>query len=197
MSKVSCGNCGGTYPHFRACPARGKDCKSCGKIGHFARVCRTKLSSSQHVRNVTHPHPKTPPDSDSEPKYAFTIANLSGIPKPPKCQVKIAGCSIPVMIDSGASVNILDAVTYDQITRTKRIKLIQTNHKIYSYGSSSPLPLKGIITTDISTDSKHLSAQFHVVDGNSGNLLSYTTACQLSLLQVMINSTTHHLPSTG
>ena len=76
------------------------------------------------------------------------------------------------MIDSGASVNILDAITYNQITRTKRIKLIQTNHKIYSYGSSSPLPLKGIITTDISTDSKHLSAQFHVVDGNSGNLLS-------------------------
>ena len=86
------------------------------------------------------------------------------------------------MIDSGASVNILDAVTYNQMTRTKRIRLIQTNHKIYSYGSSSPQPLKRIITTDISTDLKHLSAQFHVVDGNSGNLLSYTTACQLSLL---------------
>ena len=194
--KETCGNCGGTYPHFRACPARGKDCKSCGKIGHFARVCRTKPPSSQHVRNVTHTDPKAPPDSDCEPEYVFTIANLSGIPKPPKCQVKTAGCSIPVMIDSGASVNILDAVTYNQITRTKRIKLIQTNNKIYTYGSSSPLPLKGIITTDISTDSKHLSAQFHVVDGNSGNLLSYTTACQLSLLQVTINSTTHHLPST-
>ena len=103
--KETCGNCGGTYPHFRACPARGKDCKSCGKIGHFARVCRTKPPSSQHVRNVTHTHPKAPPDSDSEPEYVFTIANLSCIPKPPKCQVKIARCSIPVMIDSGASVN--------------------------------------------------------------------------------------------
>ena len=58
------------------------------------------------------------------------------------------------------------------------------------------MPLKGIITTDISDDSKHLSAQFYVADGNSRNLLSYTTACQLSLLQVTINSTTHHLPST-
>ena len=106
------------------------------------------------------------------------------------------GCTIPVTIDSGASINTFDAVTYNQITRTKGIKLIQTNHKIYSYGSSLPLPLKGIITTDISTDYKHLSAEFHVVDGNSGNLLSYTTACQLSLLQVTIKITTHHLPST-
>ncbi|CAB4042017.1 Hypothetical predicted protein, partial [Paramuricea clavata] len=33
--------------------------------------------------------------------------------------------------------------------------------------------------------------------GNSGNLLSYTTACQLNLLKVTINSTTHHIPSTN
>ena len=101
------------------------------------------------------------------------------------------------MIDSGASVNILDDATFNKITRNKGISLEQTNHKIYSYGSLRPLPLKGVIKTNISTDSKHLSAQFHVVHGNSGNLLSYTTACQLNLLKVTINSTTHHIPSTN
>ena len=87
------------------------------------------------------------------------------------------------MIDSGASVNILDDATFNEITRNKGIRLEQTNHKMYSYGSLRPLPLKGVIKTNISTDSKHLSAQFHVVHGNSGNLLSYTTACQLNLLK--------------
>jgi hypothetical protein len=52
-ARETCANCGRTYPHIRVCPARGKDCKSCGKIGHFARVCRTKPPSSQHVKNVT------------------------------------------------------------------------------------------------------------------------------------------------
>ena len=195
--RETCGNCGGTYPHIRVCPARGKDCKSCGKIGHFARVCRTKPPSSQHVKNVTHTRPQSPPDSDSEPDYAFTIANLSGPPTSPKCHVNIAGHSVSVMIDSGASVNILADATFNKITRNKGISLEQTNHKIYSYGSLRPLPLKGVIKTNISTDSKHLSAQFHVVHGNPGNLLSYTTACQLNLLKVTINSTTHHIPSTN
>ncbi|CAB4035825.1 Hypothetical predicted protein, partial [Paramuricea clavata] len=40
----------------------------------------------------------------------------------------------------------------------------------------------------------HIILTFH---GNSGNLLSYTTACQLNLLKVTINSTTHHIPSTN
>ena len=46
--------------------------------------------------------------------------------------------------------------------------------------------------TNISTASKHISAQFFVVNGNSGNLLSCTTACQLDLLKVSINTTTQH-----
>ncbi len=100
------------------------------------------------------------------------------------------------MIDSGASVNILDDVIYNQITRNKGIRLEKTNHKIYFYGSLRPLPVKGTITTNISTDSKHLSTQFHLVDGNSRNLLNCTTACQLDLLKVTVNNTTYHSPST-
>ena len=40
-----CGCCGGTYPHpggREACPAYKKECRNCGKIGHFQSVCSGK-----------------------------------------------------------------------------------------------------------------------------------------------------------
>ena len=40
-----CGNCGGYAPHRNPCPARGKSCNACGKIGQFAYVCRTNPSA--------------------------------------------------------------------------------------------------------------------------------------------------------
>jgi hypothetical protein len=61
---------------------------------------------------------------------------------------------------------------YLKLICNKRIRVEQTNYKIYSYGSLRPLLLNGVITTNISTDLKHCSAQFHVLDGNSWNLLS-------------------------
>ena len=38
----TCRNCGGMYPHVGNCPAKNKQCKSCGKYNHFAKVCRGK-----------------------------------------------------------------------------------------------------------------------------------------------------------
>ena len=40
----ACFNCGGNYPHKRQCPATGKECRSCHKIGHFAKACKSKSS---------------------------------------------------------------------------------------------------------------------------------------------------------
>ena len=48
-----CGLCGGPYPHrsgATSCPAYGKPCNKCGKVGHFGRVCR-----STPQKRYTHP----------------------------------------------------------------------------------------------------------------------------------------------
>ena len=42
-----CKYCGGSHVP-RQCPAYGKTCTSCGKIGHFQKVCITKRNRTVH-----------------------------------------------------------------------------------------------------------------------------------------------------
>ena len=48
---TKCRNCDGTYPHKDSCRDRNKKCTSCGKLNHFAKVCRTVPPDS--VKHVT------------------------------------------------------------------------------------------------------------------------------------------------
>lgn len=41
-SNSLCYFCGNMYPHKGRCRAKGKTCDNCGKLNHFASVCRSK-----------------------------------------------------------------------------------------------------------------------------------------------------------
>ena len=36
-----CWNCGGKWPHENECPAKGKECSLCKRLGHFACMCQS------------------------------------------------------------------------------------------------------------------------------------------------------------
>ena len=50
-----CYTCGGSYPHVNECPASGKECPKCHKIGHFAVVCKSR-PDGKHVIKPTKLH---------------------------------------------------------------------------------------------------------------------------------------------
>jgi hypothetical protein len=53
MSK--CYNCGNSWPHVNApCPARGKQCNNCNRLGHFAKVCRSTKQTNSRRRDRKH-----------------------------------------------------------------------------------------------------------------------------------------------
>ena len=69
----TCGHCGYAYPHPQgqaSCPARGSQCRSCGKTNHFARCCRSKPIRPPFAESSS-PRPQSrfqPPPPNSFPR---------------------------------------------------------------------------------------------------------------------------------
>ncbi|KAJ8001172.1 hypothetical protein DPEC_G00188520 [Dallia pectoralis] len=51
---AQCRNFGGKYPHDGECPAKGKDCKACGKLNHFAKQCMSKQRTQRRDNDTKH-----------------------------------------------------------------------------------------------------------------------------------------------
>lgn len=66
---------------------------------------------------------------------------------------------------------------------------------IKAYGIKEPLNTLGVFTTEVESTSKIACADFHVVHGNTGSILSYHTARELGLIH--ITNTIATSPSTA
>ena len=110
-----CHNCGYTWPHTKSpCPAQGKQCNTCGKNNHFSKVCRAKIfppkqcpSQGKNIRQIS--HASAPPQSESDDEYLFTLTTKKN--KSPAVEVKINNCPVQMILDTGASTNIVDQAT--------------------------------------------------------------------------------------
>ena len=175
-----CENCGGYALHRNPCPARGKSCNACGKIGHFAHVCRSK----PRTKPRTVAHVESSHSSGEEYEYVYTV-NYIDNKKPPMCE----GKAVEMKIDTGASVNLLNEETFRRIN-SGNTTLKPAHTKVYSHGSKAPLPLLGTLSATVSSSSISTNTQLHVVKGNTGNLLSYNNAKKLNVVTISVNTAT-------
>ena len=137
---TKCRNCGGLYTHTNHCPAKGKQCKKCGKQNHFAKVCRSKPEQKENppasqgnrykhklkkpvkpLRNIEHEKYDTE-SSDSDENYLYAVTNTTT----PKVNVKICQHSFKATVDTGASINVIDQNTYAKL---KGVELQRTSVK--------------------------------------------------------------------
>ena len=84
----------------------------------------------------------------------------------------------PILIDMGASINLIDLKSWQQIKSSKfnhSLKLTKAHDKIFGNGSTRPSELFGKFDWLQETKHKMTAATTHVTQGNGGNLLSLKT----------------------
>lgn len=96
------------------------------------------------------------------------------------CTVKVNGSCVQALIDTGATVNVMDFTQYQLLS--PRPPLAPSSPKIYTYGGTVPLPLRGVICTTVASENHTTETKFHITDGKEGTLLSCHTAEDLGLV---------------
>ncbi|CAB3986536.1 Uncharacterized protein K02A2.6 [Paramuricea clavata] len=201
-----CRNCGNEFKqgHKEVCPAKGKTCRACGKLNHFARVCRSrknppkdsKKDSRESVRVAQQQTQKQSPPNSSDDEYTFAVSSS----KITNIQIQINGTPIAVAIDSGATTNILDSEAFACIRkRNKHVQLEPTQTNIYAYNAVQPLPLLGKCHLTVESNGKRTISTFYVVNGKAGSLLGNETAAELGILKIKVKEVSkfHSMKTTG
>ena len=106
-----CGNEGHRAKDVQ-CPALDKTCRRCGKSGHFARVCRQKTNKPKQYRENARQLEQSDDDSsENECLLTLTAHNVHHRSDSLR-MLEIEHIPVQMLIDSGASVNVLDLETY-------------------------------------------------------------------------------------
>lgn len=198
------------------CPARGKKCKECGNIGHFAARCKTKVkpkfqqnkskrNNSNGGRGCQHkcgksggmnkgygkvhavgPTPHGQTDDEGE-EYAFQVN--SHVKSTDVVKIKVDEQYVDFIVDSGASVNIVDKNQLNELKENKIVcKSEKKQRKLYSYGAKEPLPLMGKFTTTVTCSTQNgvklQETEIFVLDGEGPPLLGRETARNLGILKL-------------
>lgn len=174
------------------CPAKGKECHKCGRTGHFAKCCKsgtvnkpTKGRSRDHNQRNSHVRfvdTAGNQEDDHDDEYAFSVTEFS---KQPSITVQLGGVSAEMIIDSGASCNVIDKSTWE-ILKNKRIQCQsqRSSKRLFSYGSQTPMNVIGTFLATISVGSKSEEAEFIVVEEKGQALLGRETALKLGVLKL-------------
>ena len=140
------------------------------------------------LRNRCVTHAKSS-SSDSDDVYtdehAFALQDSADT-----SPVTINGITVGVIIDSGASCNIINSAVSNQLRDTG--STFHTCRRLIHPYESPPIECKEYLTANIAINGvKPVSADFLVVPGTAPPLLGKATAQQLGILKVGINHVSH------
>ena len=179
----SCYRCGGKghYGRDPACPARGRTCHKCQGADHFSSMCRTKQKTKRKEENANQVD-----EDDTFDKFAFTINAINLQNR--LTRVTVGGVELDVLVDTGASVSIIDQTTWKKL-KSQQIECqsYKSNDTIKPYGSPS-IPVIGKFDCDVTAGGITRLETFSVIEGTGEvPLLSRHASTELGLVKFDVN----------
>lgn len=177
--KGACSRCGRNHTDVEQCPAKGKKCNKCNKIGHFAAACFSKTAVQEitetdeddtvFLGSVDLKQSKDALLAEDEPLWRTTLT--------------LADTPVSFKIDSGADTSVMSEATYEALRN--KPKLSEVKNTLQSPG--------GVVATRgqfLAKIKAHVNGQLRnccfrvaVVKTNGENLLSRTVATKLGLIR--------------
>ena len=221
-SNRKCYSCGKEFPHVnRPCPASGKKCSQCNNFGHFGDLCPSNRSFNRrppaHANSLEEDDVEPPDGRGGDPEEEVVNAvnlcndfvfNVNSMQKLKMSKSIMIDTNIPVnfIADTGASVDIIDFETFTRLKQVKHYPLLHTDTNIYSYGSTDPLPVKGMFAAKLSYNDLHVLTNVYVLEKyKCGNLLGRNSCMKLNVVKFdndcdnknNDNNFTNHISSVG
>ena len=200
-----CYRCG-RYRHLsKDCTvAIEKICNKCGMPDHFAIMCKSTSATGSgktfqprksQVNCTSGQEPVHTDHKLSDDNYVFNIST------PESCLtavvVSINDCHVEVLLDSGSAHNIISEDTFDKINKSGLV-LENPGKPLYPYGTTTPLPIIGRFSCEISTNTKSVDTTSDVIRGCHRSLLSKATSVSLGLMQIADDQArVHAISDTG
>lgn len=197
VGNAKCYACGyrGHLKSSPTCPAKDAKCNICKKKGHYQACCRSKKQDEESYKNENKKWVKRKAnkvrqvsESDSD-DYAFRVNSVGADYDQGNILVTLGGVELPVIVDSGATCNVIDEATWKSLKKKKiKCKSAQSNKRLYAYGTEVALEVIGKFYAEIQVEAGCKGdALFYVIREKGSPLLGKETAMKIGVLKVGLN----------
>lgn len=182
QKSVDCYFCGNNVSsltkHLTQCPAKSVKCHKCGKLGHFAKVCRSKTEVKEVKVEV-----------ESDPDNEDTIYNVNifrvtqkGEPLGSDFNVELIVNNTfdKILADTGAKISVCgvkEAKKWNILN-----KMVPANVKLKPY-NSLPISVLGVSRCAVSFGKTSVPIRWHIIEQDCEPILAGKAAEQLGIIR--------------
>lgn len=179
----SCRYCGSSHVRGR-CPAYGKRCKNCRRMGHFERVCESGHAKSDRGYNqcsISLEHDQASNSGDDDYFHVQAVSNTTCLNDRYVIPITIQGKTINARIDTAAAVSTMSKPTFLSIGCTR---VTRTKAKLTGYGGSHISVIGRVKLPVVDPSGKESVVKFYVTDDDNETLIGAPAIDDLQLIRV-------------
>ena len=188
---TSCYRCGGNHSPD-TCWFKTAECRFCKKIGHIAKVCKSRLRHTPTPQSDTNVKKKrlhlverdsslTPLEPTSQPQApqeGYTLFTTIGCGKAIGLTVNVNKVDLPMELDTGASISVISEVTYYSLFRACKVQPSSLSIKFYT---GQEIVILGEIEVNVQYAGQEAVLPLVVVEGQGASLLGRNWLAVLNL----------------